>query len=271
MLDITTQINTPITVFVCQLDGRNCYMENSTALTNTITTDTPDTTTDTHHYIIRWFTPSGEVPLCGHGTLGAAYVLYQSAKLVPTTRSIQFHTMNNDILSVSYDTEPTITDTTDTTSMTSMTSMKSATAPLTMEFPAIPTISNNNPDITNMFAKCLNIDVNTIIQINTNITTITNSTNTTTANESTNESTPATPPSKYIIELSNEAYYQVYTNQLAINTNTHILSQDVLGFIITTTGTYTTTGTNKKEYINNNFDSRYNFISAYYYRRYISM
>ena len=29
------------------------------------------------HYGIRWFTPSCEVDLCGHATLGAAYVLFQ--------------------------------------------------------------------------------------------------------------------------------------------------------------------------------------------------
>ena len=29
------------------------------------------------HYQIRWFTPEGEVDLCGHATLAAAYVMYK--------------------------------------------------------------------------------------------------------------------------------------------------------------------------------------------------
>jgi PhzF family phenazine biosynthesis protein len=31
---------------------------------------------DGKHYQIRWFTPSYEVPLCGHGTIAAAYVIF---------------------------------------------------------------------------------------------------------------------------------------------------------------------------------------------------
>ena len=32
---------------------------------------------DTHsHFKLRWFTPSTELPLCGHGTLAAAVVLW---------------------------------------------------------------------------------------------------------------------------------------------------------------------------------------------------
>ena len=39
------------------------------------------------HYGIRWFTPSCEVDLCGHATLGAAYVLFQQD---PALDQIQF-------------------------------------------------------------------------------------------------------------------------------------------------------------------------------------
>ena len=39
------------------------------------------------HYGIRWFTPSCEVELCGHATLGAAYVLFQQD---PALDQIQF-------------------------------------------------------------------------------------------------------------------------------------------------------------------------------------
>lgn len=32
-------------------------------------------------YSIRWITPDGELPLCGHGTLAAAYVLFHELKI----------------------------------------------------------------------------------------------------------------------------------------------------------------------------------------------
>ena len=31
---------------------------------------------ETHHFSIRWFTPTTEVPLCGHATLAAAYIIF---------------------------------------------------------------------------------------------------------------------------------------------------------------------------------------------------
>ena len=34
-------------------------------------------------YRLRWFTPSLEVPLCGHGTLAAAHALWESGRLPP--------------------------------------------------------------------------------------------------------------------------------------------------------------------------------------------
>eukprot|EP00522_Entomoneis_paludosa_P006284 CAMPEP_0172446742 /NCGR_PEP_ID=MMETSP1065-20121228/6273_1 /TAXON_ID=265537 /ORGANISM="Amphiprora paludosa, Strain CCMP125" /LENGTH=532 /DNA_ID=CAMNT_0013197931 /DNA_START=293 /DNA_END=1891 /DNA_ORIENTATION=+ len=42
------------------------------------------------HYNIRYFTPSIEVPLCGHATLGSAAVLYQHTG-APSTDKIVFH------------------------------------------------------------------------------------------------------------------------------------------------------------------------------------
>ncbi len=40
-------------------------------------------------YRIRWFTPSTEVPLCGHATLASAAVVME--RLEPTRRSVIFH------------------------------------------------------------------------------------------------------------------------------------------------------------------------------------
>lgn len=35
------------------------------------------------HYMLRWFTPGGEIDLCGHDTLAAAYALFRSAGPAP--------------------------------------------------------------------------------------------------------------------------------------------------------------------------------------------
>lgn len=47
------------------------------------------------HYGIRWFTPSCEVDLCGHATLGAAYVLFQQD---PGLDQIQFESKSGGLL-----------------------------------------------------------------------------------------------------------------------------------------------------------------------------
>jgi len=40
----------------------------------------------THAYDIRWFTPTNEVPLCGHATLAAAHVLWERGDEPPRQR-----------------------------------------------------------------------------------------------------------------------------------------------------------------------------------------
>jgi len=45
---------------------------------------------DDNSFSIRWFTPTVEVPLCGHATLASAHVLW-SESLVPGDKSINFH------------------------------------------------------------------------------------------------------------------------------------------------------------------------------------
>lgn len=42
------------------------------------------------HYILRWFTPTTEVPLCGHATLASAHVLWTEG-YASTGQSIKFH------------------------------------------------------------------------------------------------------------------------------------------------------------------------------------
>ncbi len=45
---------------------------------------------------LRWFTPGGEVDLCGHATLGSAYVLYE--KLGFALPEIRFYTRSGDLV-----------------------------------------------------------------------------------------------------------------------------------------------------------------------------
>jgi PhzF family phenazine biosynthesis protein len=53
------------------------------------------------HYELRWFTPRGEVRLCGHATLASAYVVMNV--LEPTLDTVQFETRHSGILTVHRD------------------------------------------------------------------------------------------------------------------------------------------------------------------------
>lgn len=44
------------------------------------------------NYHLRWFTPGGEVELCGHATLAAAYVIFRFAE--PTAKKVCFETLS---------------------------------------------------------------------------------------------------------------------------------------------------------------------------------
>jgi len=50
------------------------------------------------HYELRWFTPRGEVRLCGHATLASAYVVLNVLK--PGLDTVQFETRQSGILTV---------------------------------------------------------------------------------------------------------------------------------------------------------------------------
>ncbi|MDQ0273465.1 PhzF family phenazine biosynthesis protein [Cytobacillus purgationiresistens] len=67
MQSLANEINQPITAFVTQ--------------------------TEQNRYNLRWFTPIEEIDLCGHGTLGAAHILW-SEGLTATTSPIIFETQS---------------------------------------------------------------------------------------------------------------------------------------------------------------------------------
>lgn len=37
---------------------------------------------DSSHYLLRWFTPGGEIDLCGHATLATAFIIFQKKQLL---------------------------------------------------------------------------------------------------------------------------------------------------------------------------------------------
>lgn len=63
--------------------------------------ETAFTVRETDGYGLRWFTPGGEISLCGHATLATAYVLFRfyekSEKSEKSAEKIVFHTMSGDL------------------------------------------------------------------------------------------------------------------------------------------------------------------------------
>jgi predicted PhzF superfamily epimerase YddE/YHI9 len=47
-------------------------------------------------YDLRWFTPEGEVDLCGHATLASAWLLFD--RLAPQLNSVSFHTRSGELV-----------------------------------------------------------------------------------------------------------------------------------------------------------------------------
>ncbi|PUZ26991.1 phenazine biosynthesis protein PhzF family [Chitinophaga costaii] len=50
-----------------------------------------------HGYHLRWFTPTAEVPLCGHATLASAHVLWETGRAA-LPDAIHFHTLSGTLL-----------------------------------------------------------------------------------------------------------------------------------------------------------------------------
>lgn len=48
-----------------------------------------------HTYGLRWFTPTVEIPLCGHATLASAHVLFESGR---ANRAVTFHTASGPLV-----------------------------------------------------------------------------------------------------------------------------------------------------------------------------
>ncbi len=58
--------------------------------------ETAFTVKEGEKYHLRWFTPGGEIDLCGHATLGTAYVLFRFYE--PEAERLVFSTMSGDLI-----------------------------------------------------------------------------------------------------------------------------------------------------------------------------
>ena len=47
------------------------------------------------HYDLKWYTPGGEIDLCGHATLGAAFVIYNYFE---PAEELHFHTLSGELI-----------------------------------------------------------------------------------------------------------------------------------------------------------------------------
>ncbi|MBQ3391287.1 MAG: PhzF family phenazine biosynthesis protein [Clostridia bacterium] len=65
---------------MCHIAMENCLSETAFAVP------------DGEEYVLRWFTPAGEIDLCGHATLATAYVVLRFAH--PEWNSVSFNTMS---------------------------------------------------------------------------------------------------------------------------------------------------------------------------------
>lgn len=57
---------------------------------------------DDGSFDLRWFTPTVEIDLCGHGTLASAHVLWEEGHLEPTAAAV-FHTLSGTLTAVPRD------------------------------------------------------------------------------------------------------------------------------------------------------------------------
>ena len=62
----------------------------------------------TNHFHLRWFTPTTEVPLCGHATLAMAHYLRVTGDIDPTC-PLRFHTQSGELV-VRYDGDDIVMD-----------------------------------------------------------------------------------------------------------------------------------------------------------------
>jgi PhzF family phenazine biosynthesis protein len=103
------------------------------------------------HYGIRYFTPTVEVPLCGHATLAAAAALFQSTTALRPSSTIVFHAPNNVLRATSSGT------------------IDARTERIAMTFPAMPTVELDTDKeakaVQTILQSALSIDMSDILYL----------------------------------------------------------------------------------------------------------
>lgn len=81
---------------ICVLDS---WLDEKIMMSITIEnnlSETAFTVKEGDKYKLRWFTPGGEIDLCGHATLACAYVIMN--KIEPDLKTVTFDTMSGDLI-----------------------------------------------------------------------------------------------------------------------------------------------------------------------------
>ena len=84
----------PAAVFLLPAAKPESWMQNVAAEMNL--SETAFLVAENGGYHLRWFTPTTEVDLCGHGTLAAAHALYETGASAPAT-TLHFRTRGGDL------------------------------------------------------------------------------------------------------------------------------------------------------------------------------
>ncbi len=84
----------PAAVLICKTMPSPKMMQNI-AIENNYSETAFAVKTGPKTYDLKWFTPGGEIDLCGHATLATAYVLNQFVQ--PGLDEIHFHTLSGDL------------------------------------------------------------------------------------------------------------------------------------------------------------------------------
>lgn len=134
--------------------------------TVTINDNNVDDRNNRHHYYIKYFTPTVEVPLCGHATLASASVMFQmTTKATMSTKglpgSICFHTVDDNVVLETHLSSST------SESGASEHKQKQQSMKITMNFPTAPVVEITNDsdkmETQQMLSKALRIDVSSIL------------------------------------------------------------------------------------------------------------
>ena len=96
-------------------------------------------TSEENSFQLRWFTPGGEVDLCGHATLASAHILIEQAKCV-ADQPIRFQTRSGELTCTRSD------------------------AGITLDFPSTPAMDDADPELAESLLVALGIGAGKVLR-----------------------------------------------------------------------------------------------------------